>query len=93
MTEYGYEIPKVCFTLAMYCVMMAVCLIPHIKFLTPISLFGTICIFVGVVVIIVLSCFGLPSFDSRQYFVSPSTWPLFFGTVVYAFEGIALVRC
>ncbi|CAA9993173.1 unnamed protein product [Nesidiocoris tenuis] len=91
MTEYGYEIPKVCFTLAMYCVMMAVCLIPHIKFLTPISLFGTICIFVGVVVIIVLSCFGLPSFDSRQYFVSPSTWPLFFGTVVYAFEGIALI--
>ena len=32
---------------------------------------------------------GLPSIGDRETFAPAERWPLYFGTVIYAFEGIA----
>uniref|UniRef100_A0A0K8SE28 Amino acid transporter transmembrane domain-containing protein n=1 Tax=Lygus hesperus TaxID=30085 RepID=A0A0K8SE28_LYGHE len=87
----GHHFSNATYIVCMFFVMMFICLIPYLKFLTPISLAGTVFLFTGIIYIVGISCIDVPSLDTRDYFGKASTYPLFFGTVVYAFEGIALI--
>lgn len=66
-------------------------LIRNLKYLAPVSLFATGTMVVGVVLTLYISMDHLPPISSRPAAASLSHLPLFFGTVIYAYEGISLV--
>lgn len=46
---------------------------------------------IGIVLTVGYAAQDLPSASERNYFASWDTLPLFFGTVLFAFEGVALI--
>ncbi|XP_066591707.1 proton-coupled amino acid transporter 1-like isoform X2 [Prorops nasuta] len=78
---------------------MAVVLIPillstwirNLKYLVPISSIANFLIFSGYVATIYIMCHDLPPISTRRYVADWNDLPLFFGTVIYSFEGITLV--
>lgn len=72
--------------------MLCTALIPTLKFLTPVSLIANLLIFCGIFLSVYLCAVqGFPSIKDRPAIAHYSTWSLFFGTAIFAFEGIALV--
>ncbi|XP_063236224.1 proton-coupled amino acid transporter-like protein CG1139 isoform X2 [Bacillus rossius redtenbacheri] len=67
------------------------CWVRNLKYLVPISLAANVFIAVGVVCSFFFITADLPAPSSRDYAASWGQFPLFFGTVIYAFEGISLV--
>lgn len=67
-------------------------LVPNLKHLAPISTFANICMALGIGVVFYYMLSGpMPDISQRKYVGDLNTLPLFFGTAIYAFEGIALV--
>lgn len=64
-------------------------LILDLKYLVPFSAVADVCMMVGISITFYYSFQNLPSIEERDYL--PKNLPLYFGTVVYAFEGISLV--
>ncbi|XP_046684040.1 proton-coupled amino acid transporter-like protein CG1139 isoform X2 [Homalodisca vitripennis] len=89
---FGFEIEihlNMVFTLAF---VMGFILIRNLKYLAPVSLFATFTMIVGVVLTLYISSKDLPPISSRHAFpTSLHQLPLFFGTIIYAYEGISLV--
>ncbi|XP_012544828.1 proton-coupled amino acid transporter 1 [Bombyx mori] len=67
------------------------CMVRNLKYLTPFSTIANIMMAVGVSVVIYQATLDLPSVHTRNYIASWQQLPLYFGTAVYAFEGIGLV--
>ena len=67
-------------------------LITNLKYLVPFSFIAIIFMFVGLAITYYYSVQDLPSPTERNYFSTIHQLPLFFGTAIYAFEGISLVR-
>jgi solute carrier family 36 (proton-coupled amino acid transporter) len=65
--------------------------IRNLKYLAPVSLIANILQTVSIVVVFYYVLQNLPSYDTVPGFGSWGGLPLFFGTVVFTFEGIALV--
>ncbi|XP_054275123.1 proton-coupled amino acid transporter-like protein CG1139 isoform X1 [Macrosteles quadrilineatus] len=70
---------------------MAFIIIRNLKYLAPVSLFATVTMVVGVALTIYISCDELPPIAARHAIPTLVQLPLFFGTVIYAYEGISLV--
>ncbi|KAL5275592.1 SLC36A4 family protein [Megaselia abdita] len=67
-------------------------LITNLKYLAPVSMLANICLSIGLVVTMVCAFKdGLPSPSERHYYTNGSQMALYFGTVLFSFEGIALV--
>lgn len=66
-------------------------LIRNLKFIARLSAIANFCMLIGLIVILYYCSFDLPSINSRAYVAHWSTIPLFFGTSIFAFEGISLV--
>lgn len=64
----------------------------NLKYLVPISTVANFLIFFGYVATIYIMCDDLPPIQERKYVADWTQIPLFFGTVIYSFEGITLVR-
>lgn len=62
-----------------------------LKHLAPASLIATVLQVVGLVIIFQLIFQSLPNFNDRPFIKPYSTWPLYFGTAMFAFEGIGVV--
>lgn len=64
----------------------------NLKLLLPLSIIANILIWSGVIIVFYYTTYeGLPPASDR-YLLSPfERWPLYFGTVLYAFEGITFV--
>ncbi|CAA9993169.1 unnamed protein product [Nesidiocoris tenuis] len=75
----------------MFVPVLLTCLIRSLKFLTPISLLSNTCLLSGIVFTLYLSCSDFPPISERRLYSTLDTLPLFFGTIIYSFEGIALV--
>jgi proton-coupled amino acid transporter len=71
--------------------LMLSCWIRDLKYLVPLSLFANFAMVVGISVTLYYITQELPAPSTREYIAHWSTLPLFFGTVIYAFEGIGLV--
>ncbi|KAH8378789.1 hypothetical protein KR009_001364, partial [Drosophila setifemur] len=67
------------------------CLVRNLKFLTPFSMIANILMFVGIVITFIYMFSDLPAPAERPGLVTPTEWPLFFGTVIFALEGIGVV--
>jgi len=82
-----------------YHVYMAIILIPmlllvsirNLKYLSPISMLANILQFIGLGIIFFYVFQDLPYTWDRKAFSSVGQLPLFFGTAIYAFEGIGVV--
>ncbi|XP_008211053.1 proton-coupled amino acid transporter 1 [Nasonia vitripennis] len=78
---------------------MAIMLVPillstwirNLKLLVPLSSLANVLIVFGYVATIYVISHDLPAISERRYVADWSQLPLFFGTAIYAFEGIALV--
>lgn len=67
-------------------------LITNLKYLAPVSMLANFCLSTGLIV--TMACAfkdGLPSPSERHYYTNGSQMALYFGTVLFSFEGIALV--
>jgi proton-coupled amino acid transporter len=81
-------------------IMLAIILMPmwlstflgNLKLLLPLTVIANILMWSGILIIVYFTtCEGLPDSTEREYISSYRTWPLFFGTALYAFEGITFV--
>ena len=67
------------------------CWIRDLKILTPFSMMANVLIIVGMVITFIYLLHDLPPISERKAFASWSQLPLYFGTTIYAFEGIGVV--
>lgn len=79
------------YLLIMLVPMIILNLVKNLKYLTPISLFAAILTVTGLGVTFFYMLQGLPRTSTVQAFANWHQWPLFFGTAIYAFEGIGVV--
>nr|XP_021199193.2 proton-coupled amino acid transporter-like protein CG1139 [Helicoverpa armigera]XP_049694527.1 proton-coupled amino acid transporter-like protein CG1139 [Helicoverpa armigera] len=70
---------------------MLACMVRNLKYLTPFSTIANIMMAFGVAVVIYAATQDLPAVETRVYMASWQQLPLYFGTAIYAFEGIGLV--
>jgi proton-coupled amino acid transporter len=66
-------------------------LIRNLKYLAPFSTIANIFMLMGLIITVYYTSQDLPSISERTYVAQPTQLPLFFGTAVFAFEGIGLV--
>lgn len=67
------------------------CLVRNLKYLAPLSAVANIFMAVGIVITLYFITQDLPAVSERNYIASVGQLPLFFGTALFAFEGIGLV--
>ena len=69
-----------------------VCSIRNLKYLSPFSILANILEFVGLgIIFYFIFAEPLPPVNSVPYFASAERFPIFFGTAIFAFEGISVV--
>lgn len=91
LLEETYDLGlRVCISIT-FPALLAASLIHTLKFLAPVSIISSILIFYGYAVCAVMSALDLPKISERKLVAPVEQWPLFVGTVIFAFEGIALV--
>lgn len=73
------------------CPLLVMCLVRNLKYLTPFSMIANILMFVGIVITFIYVFDDLPAPSERDGVVNVVQWPLFFGTVIFALEGIGVV--
>ncbi|XP_012228414.1 proton-coupled amino acid transporter 1 isoform X2 [Linepithema humile] len=78
---------------------MAVALVPillstwirNLKYLVPVSSIANFLVIAGYIATMYIMSHDVPSISERRYVADWNNLPLFFGTVIYSFEGITLV--
>merc|ERR550519_1664056 len=69
-----------------------VCSIKNLKYLSPCSVLANILEFVGLgIIFFYIFDTKLPATDTVPWFSGLETFPIFFGTAIFAFEGISVV--
>lgn len=66
-------------------------LIRSLKYLAPFSLIANTLMGVGLGITLYYILIDLPPVEEREYLVGVERWPMFFGTVIFALEGIGVV--
>ncbi|XP_045463492.1 proton-coupled amino acid transporter 1-like isoform X2 [Harmonia axyridis] len=66
-------------------------LVRNLKYLAPFSMFANLVMLIGLVITVYYIVQDLPSVEERDYVAPFNHMPLFFGTALFAFEGIGLV--
>ncbi|CAG9856129.1 unnamed protein product [Phyllotreta striolata] len=72
-------------------VLILINLIRNLKYLSPLSMLANILVAVGLGITFYYIFTDLPSIHSRPYFANVATLPSFFGTAIFALEGIGVV--
>lgn len=89
----GYEFDYYVKLLTILLPVLLVSMITNLKYLAPCSTIANICMATGIALTFYYGCQDLPDISERNYVGEVKNLPLFFGTAIFAFEGIALVRC
>lgn len=71
--------------------LLVINMIRNLKFLAPLSMVANVCIVMGVVITFYYTTQDIPPLNSRLYVAPLSKIPLFFGTAIFALEGIGVV--
>merc|ERR1719411_1173120 len=71
--------------------MLLLCSIRNLKYLSPISMLANILQMVGLGLVFFYLLQDLPATWERKAYANWSQYPLYFGTAIYAFEGIGVV--
>lgn len=68
------------------------CLILNLKYLSWCSTFANLCMLIGIGITLAFTFQDIPAINERNLIVDDwKKLPLFFGTTIFAFEGISLV--
>ncbi|XP_061387066.1 proton-coupled amino acid transporter-like protein CG1139 isoform X3 [Musca vetustissima] len=86
-TEFGIRLWIVIITVPL----IFMCLVRNLKFLTPFSMVANLLMFVGIIITCTYLFTDTPSTTERVGVADVAQWPLFFGTVIFALEGIGVV--
>ncbi|XP_045509835.1 proton-coupled amino acid transporter-like protein CG1139 isoform X2 [Colias croceus] len=89
--QYGVTIDLSVHMIIVVIPVLLSCMVRNLKYLTPFSTFANVLMAVGVGVVMYEAAQDLPPVQDRVYLASWQQLPLYFGTAVYAFEGIGLV--
>ncbi|XP_026500631.2 proton-coupled amino acid transporter-like protein CG1139 isoform X1 [Vanessa tameamea] len=89
--EYGIHIELSIHMIFVVIPVLILCMVRNLKYLTPFSTVANVLMAVGVGAVLYEATQDLPPVESREYLASWHQLPLYFGTAVYAFEGIGLV--
>lgn len=66
-------------------------LVRNLKFLAPLSAVANVLMLIGIIITLYYCCLDVPHPSERKYYADLYQLPLFFGTALFAFEGIGLV--
>lgn len=88
---YGYEFSATVNMFFVAAPILLPSLIMNLKYLAPFSAIANVCMASGVGVVFYYAFQDMPSIGERKFIGELETIPLFFGTAMFAFEGIALV--
>lgn len=66
-------------------------LVRKLKLLTPFSMIANLCIFTGMAITVYYLLIDIPSVSERPAIAAVSTWPSFFGTVLFAVSSVGIV--
>ncbi|XP_013161764.1 PREDICTED: proton-coupled amino acid transporter 4-like isoform X1 [Papilio xuthus] len=88
--------PNYTFTVKEYCGFLLIPLIVltqirHLKFLVPFSLLANICLLLTFVITCIYTFSDLKDISTVKLASSPTQWPLFLSTAIFAMEGINVV--
>lgn len=72
--------------------MLLTSLITNLKYLAPFSGIANACMAIGIGVVFWYTFNDIPHPSERRHVGNAKDLPLFFGTAIFAFEGIALVN-
>ncbi|XP_055303041.1 proton-coupled amino acid transporter 1-like isoform X2 [Sitodiplosis mosellana] len=89
--HYCHAIDVRYFLLMLLLPMILLNFLKNLKYLAPVSMFASILTVICIVIIFYFILSGLPKIDGVPKVATWRQLPLFFGTVVYAFEGIGVV--
>ncbi|XP_047989126.1 LOW QUALITY PROTEIN: proton-coupled amino acid transporter-like protein pathetic [Leguminivora glycinivorella] len=83
-------------SIQMYCIIISIplvliCQIRNLKYLVPFSAVANVMVVIVFAITMYYMFTDLPPVSDRVMVANPSTWPLFFSTVVFAMEGIGVV--
>ncbi|XP_072399590.1 proton-coupled amino acid transporter-like protein pathetic isoform X1 [Diabrotica undecimpunctata] len=87
--EYHYDVRI--YMAALLPFLIGTNLIRNLKYLAPLSMLANVLVAVGLGITFYYIFNGLPPLSSRPHFASVSTLPAFFGTAIFALEGIGVV--
>lgn len=79
------------YLLALLFPMIALNFLKNLKYLTPVSLFASVLTVAGISITFYYMIQDMPSTETVKRSIQWSTLPLYFGTAIYAFEGIGVV--
>ncbi|XP_047530702.1 proton-coupled amino acid transporter-like protein pathetic isoform X1 [Vanessa atalanta] len=91
MRFFGIKLSVHRYLAMLYVPMLALGMVKNLKYLTPVSLIASIMTAWGLVITFYYILQDLPHTDSVKAFASWHQLPLYFGTAIYAFEGIGVV--
>ncbi|KAJ2954653.1 hypothetical protein O0L34_g2948 [Tuta absoluta] len=89
--QYGITIDLSIHMIFVVVPVLVSCMVRNLKYLTPFSTIANVLMAVGVSVVVYEAAQDLPPVADRHYIASWNQLPLYFGTAIYAFEGIGLV--
>lgn len=91
VAHYFVKLDVRIYLLIMLIPMIFLNLVRNLKYLTPVSLFAAVLTVTGLAITFFYMLDDLPPSNTVKPVASWSTLPLYFGTAIYAFEGIGVV--
>ncbi|XP_046387616.1 proton-coupled amino acid transporter-like protein CG1139 isoform X2 [Ischnura elegans] len=91
VAHYFFRMDMRLYLTALLLPMILLNLVKNLKYLMPVSLFASVLTVIGLGITFYYMLQNLPSTSSVDAFASWSRLPLYFGTAIYAFEGIGVV--
>ncbi|KAL3285189.1 hypothetical protein HHI36_019307 [Cryptolaemus montrouzieri] len=91
MDHYGYHMDVHIHMAIVLIPVLLTALVRNLKYLAPFSTVANILMSIGLLITVYYSVQDLPPISERVYVAEVNTMPLFFGTALFAFEGIGLV--
>ncbi|CAM6031414.1 unnamed protein product, partial [Sphagnum compactum] len=91
VAHYFFPLDIRVYLILMLVPMVLLNLVRNLKYLTPASLLASILTITGLAITFTFLLHDLPNTNTVKAFASWKTLPLYFGTAIYAFEGIGVV--
>lgn len=91
LLKYGYDVDVHILMAIIFVPMVSTAMVRSFKYLVPFSIIANVMSMTAVVLTMYISMQDLPPVSSRPAVADLYRLPLFFGTVIYCFEGIGLV--
>lgn len=91
VAHYWMKLDTRVYLILMLIPMILLNLVKNLKFLTPVSFVASLLTVSGLVIVFYFLLQDLPRTDTIPAFSSWAQLPLYFGTAIYAFEGIGVV--